>query len=257
MKIKRTVRLNLRWARKLWCGISPISLTALKQASELYNFSITMGDLLYMNGGWYVTHVGLLRLAHRKACAGIRVQPVPAFCDVIASRWAFKATVFKSHTCRGFVGYGDANPSNVSPLVHGAEMRVAETRAVNRALRKAYGIGICSVEEIGSFVGPVKTNRDSQNETRKLPPHSDNGKTSNGNGTRVRDHLCQLIRQHQLDPVLVKAYAVDFCGTKTLREATREQVENFVAHLADWAEKDRNALLCQLSSYVRPQEGAA
>ena len=30
-------------------------------------------------------------------------------------------------------------------------MRVAETRAVNRALRKAYGIGICSVEEIGSF----------------------------------------------------------------------------------------------------------
>ena len=25
----------------------------------------------------------------------------------------------------------------------------AETRAVNRALRKAYGIGICSVEEIG------------------------------------------------------------------------------------------------------------
>ena len=49
----------------------------------------------------------------------------------------------------GFVGYGDADPSNVSPLVRGAEMRVAETRAVNRALRKAYGIGFCSVEELG------------------------------------------------------------------------------------------------------------
>ena len=57
----------------------------------------------------------------------------------------------KPELVRGFVGYGDADPSNVSPLVHGAEMRVAETRAVNRALRKAYGIGICSVEEIGSF----------------------------------------------------------------------------------------------------------
>ena len=34
-------------------------------------------------------------------------------------------------------------------------MRVAETRAVNRALRKAYGIGICSVEEIGSFAEPA------------------------------------------------------------------------------------------------------
>jgi len=34
--------------------------------------------------------------------------------------------------------------------MQGAEMRIAETRAVNRALRKAYGIGLCSVEELGS-----------------------------------------------------------------------------------------------------------
>jgi hypothetical protein len=57
---------------------------------------------------------------------------------------------------------------------------------------------------------------------------------------------------------LVKAYATDFCGVKALRDATREQVENFVTHLADWAEKDRNALLCQLNSYPAAQkEGAA
>ncbi len=49
-------------------------------------------------------------------------------------------------------------------------------------------------------------------------------------------------------PVLVKAYAFEFCGAKALREATREQVENFVAHIADWAEKDRNALLCHLNN---------
>jgi len=48
----------------------------------------------------------------------------------------------------------------VSPLVHGAEMRVAETRAVNRALRKAYGIGICSVEETGYFAEPVSIQED-------------------------------------------------------------------------------------------------
>jgi len=51
--------------------------------------------------------------------------------------------------------------------------------------------------------------------------------------------------------------AVDFCGTKTLKEASREQVEKFVVHLADWAAKDKNALLCQLNSYRRPLEGAA
>jgi hypothetical protein len=152
------------------------------------------------------------------------------------------------------VGYGDADPSNVSPLVHGAEMRVAETRAVNRALRKAYGIGICSVEEIGSFAEPAPSPR----ESKMLPPQPVNGKDGNYGGPKVRDRLCQLIRQHQLDANLVKSYAVDFCGTKTLREASREQVEGFVAHLADWAEKDRNALLCQLNSYPRTkEEGAA
>jgi hypothetical protein len=51
----------------------------------------------------------------------------------------------------------------------------------------------------------------------------------------------------------VKAYAVNFCGSKTLREATREQLDNFVQKLADCAAKDRNALLCQLNSYGRPK----
>ncbi len=37
------------------------------------------------------------------------------------------ATVYS--LCSQLVGYGDADPSNVSPLVRGAEMRVAETRA--------------------------------------------------------------------------------------------------------------------------------
>jgi hypothetical protein len=91
--------------------------------------------------------------AIRVTSAGIDVKPVPEFSDLSTSRVAFKATVYRSRNCRGFVGYGDADPSNVSPLVHGAAMRVAETRAVNRALRKAYGIGICSVEQIGSFAG--------------------------------------------------------------------------------------------------------
>ena len=102
-----------------------------------------------------------------------------------------------------------------------------------------------SVEEIGSVASPIE----------KLPPQNTNGNvTGNGAGPKVRDRLCQVIRRHKLDPELVKAYAVDFCGTKTLRDATREQVENFVEQLAEWAEKDRNALLCQLNSYARPKQ---
>jgi hypothetical protein len=215
-----------------------------------HKLSIGSGDLLLLDGRWYVTHVGLLQLATRKQCAGIHASPCKEFCDVVGSRWMFRATVYKSSKSKGFVGYGDADPSNVSSLVHGAEMRVAETRAVNRALRKAYGIGICSVEEIGSLNHQGESSRE-----LKRAPQRANG---NGYGGRtVRDRLCQLIRQHQLDATLVKSYATDFCGVKTLREATREQVESFVEHLADWAEKDRDALLCQLNSYLGTKEGAA
>src|SRR5713101_1643746 len=240
---------NSRLAKQRWGALPRTALTALRELSRQYRLSVVLGDILYLNDRWYVSHAGLLRIAQRRKCSGINVECVGEFSDPIARRWAFKATAFKSGDCKGFVGYGDADPSNVSPLVHGAEMRVAETRAVNRALRKAYGIGICSVEEIGSFAEPAPSPRAS----KKVPPQPVNG---NYGGPKVRDRLCQLIRQHQLDANLVKSYAVDFCGTKTLREASREQVEAFVAHLADWADKDRNALLCQLNSYLG-QEGAA
>ena len=148
---RRMLAANRRIARKLWTSISPQSMRLLSELTAEYNLSIARGELLLLDGRWYVTHTGLLTLARRNRCASILAKPVQGFCDPAAQRWAFEATVYKSKTCRGFVGYGDADPSNVSPLVRGAEMRVAETRAVNRALRKAYGIGICSVEEIGAF----------------------------------------------------------------------------------------------------------
>jgi hypothetical protein len=249
-KKNAAVQTSIRMARRIWSPLSPQALIRLREIASQHDFSVGAGDLIYLDNGWYVTHTGLVGLASRKRCSGIHIQPVSKFCDPASQRWAFKATVYKSRTCRGFVGYGDADPSNVSFLVHGAEMRVAETRAVNRALRKAYGIGICSVEELGS------SNR--QAESPREPKKTPQPANGNGYGGRtVRDRLCQLIRQHQLDATLVKSYATDFCGVKTLREATREQVEGFVAHLADWAEKDRDALLCQLNSYPNAKEGVA
>src|ERR1035437_1818812 len=241
---QKLTTLNRKHARIRWATLlNQAHLSTLKELSMQFGFSLAMGDIMLLEGRWYVTHTGLIRLARHNRCAGIHVRPVPEFSDPSTQRWAFEATVYKSKTCRGFVGYGDADPSNVSALVRGAEMRMAETRAVNPARRKAYGIGLCSIEEIGAV---PKTGE-------KSPPQNANG-NENGAGPKVRDRLCQIIRQHKLDPELVKAYAVDFCGTKTLREATREQVENFVQQLADWAEKDRNALLCQLNSYSRPKQ---
>src|SRR4029077_14908448 len=152
-------------ARRIWSELSELQTEQLEMMLHRHNLSVAADDLLLLDGKWYVTHSGLLRLARRSHCIGIDVAPVAEFSNPATSHWAFKATVYKSPKCRGFVGYGDADPSNVSPLVRQAEMRVAETRAVNRALRKAYGIGICSVEEIGSLAEPA-----SSRESKKLPP---------------------------------------------------------------------------------------
>jgi hypothetical protein len=248
--VRKLTRQNLYFAKKLYPGLSKQQLSSLRDLTTTFHLSVAWRDVLCIDGNWYVSHPGLLRIANRRRCFGIKTEVVQEMTEASERRWVFKATVRKSQS-KSFVGYGDADPSNVSDVVRGAEMRVAETRAVNRALRKAYGIGICSVEELGSVFEPQSR------ESNKLPPQSANG---NYGGPKVRDRLCQIIRKHQLDATLVKSYATDFCGVKSLREATRDQVENFVKELADWAEKDRNALLCQLNSYLprgENKEGAA
>src|SRR5579862_9498720 len=246
-----SVQAEIRLARRKWGEVGNERLAELRKLLRLYRLSVSLGDVFQIEARWYVTHAGLLRLAERRRCAGIHVGQVLRFCDPTLARWVFKATVYKTPDSRGFVGYGDADPSNVSSLVHGAEMRVAETRAVNRALRKAYGIGLCSVEELG---WAPRSNAPAPPVQRKA---SSNGSNGHQNGQpRLRDRLCLLIRQHHLDAGLVKAYAADYCGTPTLREASREQVEAFINDLAERAAKDRDGLICQLNSYSKSPEVA-
>jgi len=246
--VRRNIRLARCWVTR---QLGTVAIDRLRDLTKTFGFSLSLGDVQYLDGGWYITHAGLLRLSQRRRCVGIRVQQVRQFCDPVTSRWVFKATVYTSSRSKGFVGYGDADPSNVSSLVHGAEMRVAETRAVNRALRKAYGIGLCSVEELG---WAPRSNAPGTPDQRTP---STNGNNGHQNGQpRLRDRLCLLIRQHQLDAGLVKAYAADYCGTATIRDASRDLVEAFINDLALRAVKDRPGLICQLNSYAKSQEVA-
>jgi hypothetical protein len=245
----KEIPMNMRIADSIWGPLSKPARIHLKELIVRYGLSVALGDLQYLDERWYVTHAGLLRLAQRKHCAGISVRRVRDFCDPGTCHWVFKATVYKRPGSKGFAGYGDADPANTSPLVRGAEMRVAETRAVNRALRKAYGIGLCSVEELGWLSGSPDSNRNG-NQVAK-PQHS---KGSNNGQPRLRDQLCVLIRQYNLDPTLVKAYAADFCGTPGLKDASRELVESFISHLETSAKENKDALVCKLNSYAQPAE---
>jgi hypothetical protein len=235
---------NYRSARRRFGPLENCASQSLAALTLEHHLSVSAGDLLLLEGRWYVTHAGLLRLAERQNCSGIHTELQVGLSDSRAERWVFKATVFKTARSKGFVGFGDADPSNVAPLVRGAELRVAETRAVNRALRKAYGIGLCSVEELGST--PATTG-DRHHE-----------KSSNGNGhgpARLRDRLLLLIRQHQLDAEQVKHYAAHFCGVTSLRQASRAQVESLIDHLTALAGEGGERLLAELQSVSTAAQG--
>src|SRR5438132_13813262 len=99
MKTRSTIwRSNVRLARRIWgAKINSLAIPVLKQLVDLHGLSIAAGDLLYLDRGWYVTHPGLLRLARRKRCAGIHVEPVQTFSEPSIRRWAFTATVYRTN----------------------------------------------------------------------------------------------------------------------------------------------------------------
>ena len=133
---------QLKIARRRWSGLNRSRFDELRLLLERYKFSVALGEITDLHDSWYVTHSGLIQLAFRRRCGGIETAVEERLSDPAANRWVFKAIAYRGKGLKAFVGYGDAAPFNVSSTFHGAELRIAETRAVNRALRKAYGIGI-------------------------------------------------------------------------------------------------------------------
>jgi hypothetical protein len=108
------------------------------------------------------------------------------------------------------------------------------------------------VEELGwAFESP----RSAAPSSNSNGSHNSNGSnSSNASPSRLRNQLCLLIRQYNLDPTLVKEYAAHFCGTETIKEASRDLVESFIAHLSSSAKEDIDGLICKLNSFSRPSE---
>ena len=94
--MKVNVAQQVKFAKSL-CGALPKStLRSLEALIREHNISTINGDITYLRNSWYVTHSGLLGIARRKRCVGIQVHTVAEFSEPTASRWAFKATVYKS-----------------------------------------------------------------------------------------------------------------------------------------------------------------
>lgn len=101
--------------------------------------------IIKLQGKDFVKHEGLLEVAHKIGLVKIQTEMLSSPSDEIH---LFKAKV----TLKGdkqFEAYGDASKENTNRGIASHIIRMAETRAVNRALRFATNIGLCSIDELG------------------------------------------------------------------------------------------------------------
>ena len=179
---------------------------------------------------------------------GIDTKLQQTLCDPAAGRWVFKATVYRSRCSKGFVVTG---------------MQILQTYLSQfegrRCVWPKHGLSIalCGKPTELAFV-PWKSSvlpesrcfkRGNAHSEIRLPANG-----SNNGQPRLRDQLCFLIRQYNLDPNLVKAYAADFCGTEKLSDASRDQGRVVYHSASQSAKENRDSLICKLNSYgLRPR----
>ena len=118
--------------------------------------------IMILQGKKFIKHSGLLNAAHSKGLVAIRTDMVHQADDLVI----FKAIVEMPGE-KLYEAYGDATKLNVNGNILPHMIRMAETRAVNRALRFATNIGMTSAEEMG----------DSKEETTTQPANAVETKT--------------------------------------------------------------------------------
>jgi len=111
--------------------------------------------IVNLKGKEFCTYAGLLDLAHKVGLKKIETEMLSCVPDKLV---IFKATVTMGtgETEQMFIGHGDATPTNVNSMIAQHMIRMAETRAVARALRSATNIGMAALEELGGPSGKSK-----------------------------------------------------------------------------------------------------
>lgn len=100
-------------------------------------------DIMTLQGKEFIKHSGLLDIAHKMGLKSIETEMITNEKEVKI----FKATITMGDGSV-FTGHGDADETNVNSVIKPHMIRIAETRAINRALRFATDIGICSYDEL-------------------------------------------------------------------------------------------------------------
>lgn len=115
--------------------------------------------IVSVQGKDFITFAGLLAQAHDLGLIAVETNML----NTDVENPIFKASVVlqpEGSQPRSFSGYGDACKNNCAPMVAKALIRMAETRAIARALRFACNIDMAALEELDTDSStPSKTTK--------------------------------------------------------------------------------------------------
>ncbi len=119
----------------------------MKKSDYIHKIPIKDRDGRIVGEKEVISYAGLLALAHEERLTEITTAIAQLPSEANGQTAVVTAT---TRTAKGtFTGIGDANPRNVNPRIAPHIIRMAETRAVARALRSALNVGTIAMEELG------------------------------------------------------------------------------------------------------------
>ena len=132
---------------RLWdVRLSERDFEVLKTISAQYQLDPLTGEIQMLRGKVYISAAGLQVLACRHPdYEGCEIEIVHS--DWEKNFYVIKAKVWKKGCAHPFEDFGDADPST-SQMKGRALFRHAITRARSRAIRSAFAVPFCSVEEM-------------------------------------------------------------------------------------------------------------
>jgi hypothetical protein len=199
-----------------------------------FGLDLEAGELALYDKRWQPTTSGLLAIARRAGCMGIStdVLSMSSSCEVVVVR----ATVYRSAACRGISALGQAETSTVPQGMEHSLLSVAETRAINRAIRRAY--------LAGTRTGTLRHSTRGEVPCGKKPVHSESELPL------LPRSLEDIVVREQLDPTSVHRYALACLERRHLQDCPPDLLQEFIAQLEQRLQSNRDAFLRELASFA-------
>jgi len=129
------------------------------------------GHVIKLQGKEYITHIGLLDLAHKAGMQFMGGDYLYELCDPDKDRYVYRATVRSSDGLE-FSAVGHASPKNLNRKMVPFAAVMAETRAWNRAMRSMVNHGETTADEmqdVGLNSQPIYATEKSERVLRTNP----------------------------------------------------------------------------------------